>query len=231
MNRARAPRSVVVVMAGGRGTRLGRVEKPMLPVGGIPLVERVVRAAEATELARVYIAVSPRTPRTQAYCRESDWQVIETRGDGYPEDVGELALSFPRFVTTSADLPFVNPRSLVEFIMNVRTKRSGRVGLLPEALCRTRTPAALAWSGTPRVAAPARIVGVNWVVRGSTEIDRPFLFHDPDLQFNVNTPTDLRLARSHWRELFRRVDRSALRSAPASVRTREPAVVVRGAVA
>jgi adenosylcobinamide-phosphate guanylyltransferase len=208
MRRSHTRRTVAVVMAGGRGTRIGSTEKPVLRVGRIPLVELVVEALETTGLVDVYVAVSFHTPQTRALCLNTGRRVIETPGGGYPKDVGELTQRFSRFVTVSADLPFVTPASLATFIESVRTERSGRVGLLPEGLCRSRSSAALAWPEPLPGIGRCRIVGINWVVRGWKGADVPFLFDDPELEFNVNTPDDLRRARRHWRLISRRAHRS-----------------------
>ena len=56
----RAP--VAVVMVGGRGERLrpytDKVPKPLLRVGGIPIVERIILAAAEAGVERVYLAVN-----------------------------------------------------------------------------------------------------------------------------------------------------------------------------
>ena len=51
-----------VIMVGGRGERLrpytDKVPKPLLKVGGVPIVERIIRSAAAAGVERVYLAVN-----------------------------------------------------------------------------------------------------------------------------------------------------------------------------
>lgn len=52
----------VVIMAGGRGTRLHPLTettpKPMLPVGGQPLIETIIRSLVSQGLSRIYLSVN-----------------------------------------------------------------------------------------------------------------------------------------------------------------------------
>lgn len=52
----------VVIMAGGRGTRLHPLTettpKPMLPVGGQPLLETIIRALVTQGFSRIYLSLN-----------------------------------------------------------------------------------------------------------------------------------------------------------------------------
>lgn len=54
--------SWAVVMAGGLGSRLGEmthaIPKPMLPVGGVPILERIVRQLTAHGFERIFLSVN-----------------------------------------------------------------------------------------------------------------------------------------------------------------------------
>jgi dTDP-glucose pyrophosphorylase len=60
--KAPLPPPVAVVMVGGRGERLrpytDKVPKPLLKVGGVPIVERIVTALAAAGVEEVYLAVN-----------------------------------------------------------------------------------------------------------------------------------------------------------------------------
>lgn len=53
---AAAPSYAVAVLAGGRGSRLGGVDKGLLPVGGQTATERVLASTNANHMQRVIIA-------------------------------------------------------------------------------------------------------------------------------------------------------------------------------
>lgn len=96
-------------MCGGRGTRLDAdAEKPLFRVDGVPMVDRVLAALDASGVGRVYAATSPNAPATRAHL---DYPCIETPGEGYVADL-EAALSDGRLdapvVTVAADLPLLD---------------------------------------------------------------------------------------------------------------------------
>jgi dTDP-glucose pyrophosphorylase len=61
----------VVIMAGGRGTRLGEltrdVPKPMLPVGSRPILETIVRHVAEQGFERIYLAVNYKAEQIEAH--------------------------------------------------------------------------------------------------------------------------------------------------------------------
>jgi adenosylcobinamide-phosphate guanylyltransferase len=105
-----------VVMAGGKGSRMGGVEKPLALLDGKPLLGYVLKALLGSRLiGRVYVAVSPNVPRTSDYARKYSGDrvaTVMTPGQGYVEDtayaVKALGLSEPLLVI-SADLPLITP--------------------------------------------------------------------------------------------------------------------------
>ncbi|MFC6862072.1 NTP transferase domain-containing protein [Halomicroarcula sp. GCM10025817] len=96
-------------MCGGRGTRLDApVEKPLFEVDGVPMVDRVLDALEASSVDAVYAATSPATPETRAHV---DVPTVETPGEGYVDDLSSALaddrLSTP-VLTVAADLPLLD---------------------------------------------------------------------------------------------------------------------------
>jgi adenosylcobinamide-phosphate guanylyltransferase len=96
-------------MCGGRGTRLDRGEKPLVEVGGVPMVERVRRALAASRVERVYAVTAPHAPGTAAFL---DCPQVEAPGDGYVPDL-QHALADDRIgepvLTVAADVPLLTP--------------------------------------------------------------------------------------------------------------------------
>ncbi len=103
---------VALVMAGGKGSRLSlSVEKPLLKVGGKPVIVYVLEALKsAKKVDSVVVAVSGFTPKT---AQLMDWlgvRVVMTPGKDYVSDMGfavkELGLGV--FLAVAADLPLVS---------------------------------------------------------------------------------------------------------------------------
>jgi len=96
-------------MCGGRGTRLDSDrEKPLFPVAGRPMVDRVRDAlAAAGRVDTVHAVVSPHAPATERHL-DGDLPLVETPGDGYVADLGvALDAVDPPVLTAAADLPLL----------------------------------------------------------------------------------------------------------------------------
>ncbi len=101
-----------LVMCGGKGTRLESPhEKPLHPIDGTAMVDRVRAALEASRVETIAAAVSPNAPATRSHLEERDGvATIETAGEGYVTDLlaalerPELS---PPLLTVAADLPLL----------------------------------------------------------------------------------------------------------------------------
>jgi adenosylcobinamide-phosphate guanylyltransferase len=123
-----------LVMAGGRGSRLGvGVEKPLLPICGEAMLKRVVKALKSSKFVEaVFIAVSEWTPNTK---REAERLgiVIETGGLGYVDDLREAlrvvwaGYGFKDVVVASSDLPLLDGELIDDVVK--RYVESGREAL------------------------------------------------------------------------------------------------------
>jgi adenosylcobinamide-phosphate guanylyltransferase len=94
-------------MCGGEGTRLAvEGEKPLLEIGGVPMIDRVIDALEASRVDSIYAVGSPAVPQTAAHV---DVPYIETEGSGYVADLTTaLDRVEPPVLTVAADLPLLD---------------------------------------------------------------------------------------------------------------------------
>ncbi len=122
----------VVVMAGGRGSRLGGVEKPLLEVCGRPMVEAALGAARA--LGEPVLCTSPLAPNVERrYCG----RVRCVRGIGeYVADLDHaLREAGPPALVLPADMPFLD-LGLVELMMFVEAALESESHVVTLNLCR-----------------------------------------------------------------------------------------------
>jgi adenosylcobinamide-phosphate guanylyltransferase len=104
-------------MCGGKGTRLeltSTIEKPLLTVCDLPMLDRVTSALSVARVDTVYAVVSPHTPETAAHARDVlDFPTIETPGNGYVTDL-DCALSHVDrpMLTVAADLPLLDENTV-----------------------------------------------------------------------------------------------------------------------
>ncbi|MFA4641252.1 NTP transferase domain-containing protein [Pyrococcus kukulkanii] len=170
---------MIVIMAGGRSSRMGK-EKPVLKVGGVPMVLRVYE--EVSKVDESIVAVSRHTPKTKELCIKERIEFIETPGAGYVEDINYLLRELGPFISVSSDLPFIKASDVYE----MKKEFDGRIsltGVLPLSL----VPRDL----NPVVYRGYAIVGVNAV---GVEGEEFFILHNPLLALNVNAPWDLEFA-------------------------------------
>ena len=166
-------------MAGGRSSRMGE-EKPVLKVGGVPMLLRVYREAE--KVGETLIALSRKAPKTRELCLREGIPFVEAPGNGYVEDVKWLLRELGSFISLSADLPFVKASDIAQ-ISEAFDGKTSLTGVLPL----NRVPRDL----NPVTYRGYAIVGLNAV---GTEGERFFELSNPMLALNVNTPEDLELA-------------------------------------
>ncbi len=170
---------MIVIMAGGRSSRMGR-EKPVLKVGGVPMLLRVYREAE--KVGETIVALSKNTPKTMELCLREGIPFVETPRNGYVEDVKWLLREFGPFISVSADLPFVKASDIAQ-ISRAFDGKTSLTGVLPLKLVLKDLK--------PVVYRGYAIVGLNAV---GIEGERFFELNNPLLALNVNTPGELKLA-------------------------------------
>ena len=112
-----------IVMAGGFGQRLGMGEKPCVELLGKPLIAYVIDTLRAAKgIDRVFVAVSPVTPKTEIMIQErykGEVRVIRTFGGNY---VGDMIHAVETAGTTGpvmiimSDLPLINPE-LIDLVI------------------------------------------------------------------------------------------------------------------
>jgi adenosylcobinamide-phosphate guanylyltransferase len=175
-------------MAGGRGTRLETDrEKPLYPVAGRPLIDRVLDALDASRVGQVVVATSPATPETAGHVRVP---TIETPGEGYVADL-DAALSDNRLaaptLTVAADLPLLTG-SLVDRVLDAHDTGSLTVAVPAARKRELGVSIDTTFEREGRELAPT---GLN-VVDG--EPSRTLVIDEPRLAVNVNRPADAAVA-------------------------------------
>ena len=117
-----------VVMCGGRASRMqqqqqqGAIEKPLLKVEGIAMVERVISAlAGSDRFDRIVAAVSPNTHKTNEFLKSKGIETIETAGEGYSQDLSRLLskLRPQKVMAVPGDIPLLNSQTVNEILNNI----------------------------------------------------------------------------------------------------------------
>lgn len=170
------------------------MEKGLLKVGDMTLLERSLNALKTGEIDRVFVATSPHTPRTALKAGELGVDVIETSGAGYHQDVLELLEDHRLFLTLNVDIPFVR-REHVSALLEafdggslaaVLTIPSDGPRTSPESLAKSDETGRTVWIGLNIVTPNPETMTVE--------------FDDPSLALNINDETDLAVADSIARQ-------------------------------
>ena len=97
------------------------IEKPLLKVDGVAMVERIISAlASSNRFDRILAAVSPNTPKTKEFLKSKGIETIETAGEGYSKDLSCLLskLKPQKVVVVPGDIPLLNSQ-IVKEILNI----------------------------------------------------------------------------------------------------------------
>ena len=189
---------LVLIMAGGQGSRLRMGEKPLVTICGMPMLSCVIDAFAAAG-HEVVVVASHRTPFTKNWCRAQGVALYEAEGLGYVEDIRaaaeDLGEAGTPFFTCVSDLPCLAP----DIVAGVEDawRRAGTPACstwVPRDLCEEhgcRTQYMETVDGVP--ACPA---GINILTAGGLdgpEEELRLLLHDRRLVFNINTREELAL--------------------------------------
>jgi adenosylcobinamide-phosphate guanylyltransferase len=123
-------------MCGGKATRMqAETEKPLLKVGNISMIERVISAlASSRRFGKIVTVTSPNSPNTKQLMIAKGIEVIETAGEGYPQDLSlVLARLRPeRVMVVPADIPFLDSQAVNEIVEIACSKQEPAVSIVLE---------------------------------------------------------------------------------------------------
>ena len=195
---------IALVMAGGKGTRMGiSQEKPLVKVCGRPVIEYVLAALKnARKVDSIVVAVSSCTPETAKYMEKCHVKVVETPGKNYVSDLGYAAQSLKLgvFLAIAADLPLVKGEILDNIIE--RYERCGKPALTVAVPLETKTRLGMSAEYSFKMdEADVVPVGINVIDGhkryGDEWLDQEiYLLNQEELAVNINTPKELQIAES-----------------------------------
>jgi len=197
---------LVLIMAGGEGSRLNLGEKSMVTFAGKPMLSYVIDAFKEAEF-NVVVALTNRNPIAMNWCRINGIDYVKTQGKGYIADLIEAVLEIeekrPLF-TSISDIPCVTS-SIIQRIWSYYQNSK-------KEACSTWVPLQL----TQNLGISVRYiefvegekvdpVGVN--ILNGKNIERPqeeykLVLNEPELAFHVNTRQDLEIVRQHFHIKF-----------------------------
>jgi GTP:adenosylcobinamide-phosphate guanylyltransferase len=104
----------------------GGMEKPLLKVDGVAMVERVILAlASSDRFDRIVAAVSPNTPKTNEFLKSKGIEIIGTTGDGYSKDLSYVLskLKPQKVMIVPGDIPLLKSQIVNEILNTIDDKQ------------------------------------------------------------------------------------------------------------
>lgn len=201
-----------LVMAGGKGTRMKlNMEKPLIEVGGKPVIEYVLTALKrARKIDRVIVATSPATPKTTALMTQLGVEVIRTPGKDYVSDMGYTVqtLKLGVFLAIAADLPLIKPEMIDAIV--TRYEECGKPALTVAVPLSVKDRLGMCIDYSFKEGEQDLVpVGIN-VIDGSKRYGDEWLDQDifvldcEELAVNINTVEELKLAEETLVALLKR---------------------------
>ncbi|CAB3288734.1 Adenosylcobinamide-phosphate guanylyltransferase [Methanocaldococcus lauensis] len=188
-----------LIMAGGKGSRMGYIEKPLIKIKDKPLISYVIQPLlESDKINKIYIATSPNTKTTKKfiisiYKDYKNIKVIETSGNGYIEDLNECIKYFSKpFLVVSSDLINLTSKiinSIVDYFYYVKSKNPEIESLsvmIPKNIYSKYTNPTIDFNGLIPV-------GIN-ILSPKSGYQKEKIMVIDELIINVNTPEDLKFA-------------------------------------
>jgi adenosylcobinamide-phosphate guanylyltransferase len=199
-----------VVMAGGKGTRLAlKEEKPLLEVGGKPVIDHVLAALKnAQKLVGVAVAVSYYTPKTAAYLKGSSVQVLKTPGNEYVSDLAYVVktLKLEVVLALPADMPLIKGEIIDDVIehFSAAGKPALAVAVPLETKKRLGMGLGYAFEHDGQVVVPAGINMIEGKRIDDGELEQEvYVVDKPEVAVNINTVKELELAQQHFARLHK----------------------------
>jgi adenosylcobinamide-phosphate guanylyltransferase len=195
---------IAIILAGGKSSRLGEgKEKALIKIdrsgseSETPkrLIDLVVENVRESKAEGFLVAISKNTPKTAEYCKSQDYVLLETPGKGYHVDLRYLLARYPEFVSVACDIAFLKTahiNSIIDFyIHNDSGGGNSITGAVPQDIIPPYVVPSYVFEHDGRKLVA---VGLNIVTKGRKNL--PFVFNDPLLAININTPRDLEIVKA-----------------------------------
>jgi len=109
-----------IIMAGGKGSRMNLPEEKLLLKFKKPIILQVAEALTASDcFSKVIFITSPNSPKTKQLLEKNNYEIFDTPGIGYVEDLNLVLKSLNDSVLiVSADLPLLDSE-IIKKIVNL----------------------------------------------------------------------------------------------------------------
>ena len=113
-------------MCGGKGTRMKSLEEKLLLKYKKPIIEYVLDAFKNSKFfSKIVCVTSNNAPKTREFVSRMGFDILETKGNGYADDLGESILKFDELIfVASGDMPLLDSQIIQKIIKLVDEKNA-----------------------------------------------------------------------------------------------------------
>lgn len=194
-----------LIMAGGKGTRMAlKTEKPLIPVNGKPVINRVLNALlQAKTIDNIVVAITDNTPNTTQHLKEQFPQItlVKTPGNEYVSDMGNAVkqLQLQTVMAIAADLPLITSQEIDEIITAYQNCKKPTLAVaVPQETKRCLGMSlgyAFEHAGQQVVPAGINIIDGTKIDDGELE-QAVYITDKPQVAVNINTTQELQIAQN-----------------------------------
>jgi adenosylcobinamide-phosphate guanylyltransferase len=194
-----------LVMAGGKGTRMAiSEEKPLLKVGGKPVIEHVLNALkQAKKVDQIVVAVSDYTPKTAEHLAKFPVKVLKTPGKEYVSDMGYAirALKLQTVLTISSDMPLITGEIIDSILEQYVSCGKPALAVVVPVETKQKLGMSLGYAFTVE---SRRVVPAGINVNDGAKIEDPeldqaiYIVDQPEVAVNINTVEELKVAETFF---------------------------------
>ena len=184
-----------LVMCGGKGTRMELAHEKLLLKYRKPIIQHVISALDESGcFSKIICATSCNAPKTSKFVKDLGMSTVETKGEGYVEDLNEVLKNFDDNVfVVSGDLALLDSEIIQKIVNDFENRQSWTsvlvskkfldlIGVKPEYLVNYNEKE-YAFTGIS-IVNPRTIVGMKHVQESYIVID------DKRIAINLNTKSD-----------------------------------------
>lgn len=105
-------------MCGGKGTRMDFPEEKLLLKYKKPMIEHVINAFESSRMfSKIVCVTSNNAPKTREFVSRLGIDILETKGNGYVDDLEESLHKFEELVfVSSGDMPLLDSEIIKKIV-------------------------------------------------------------------------------------------------------------------
>jgi adenosylcobinamide-phosphate guanylyltransferase len=194
-----------VVMAGGKGTRMTLAEeKPLLRVGGKPVIELVLQALKNSQkVDAVVVAVSEYTPKTTKHLESLTVKTLKTPGKEYVSDLAYAVktLKIQTVLAIPADMPLITGEIIDEVIDHYAkcAKPALAVAVPLETKRKLGMSLSYAFDHGNKCVVPAGINMIEGARIDDGELEQEvYILDKAEVAININTADELKTAEEQF---------------------------------